>query len=202
MIINRSVLGQSFFLGEVTDVSRDLIGRRLVRRSNNLTLAGIIIETEAYRGEEDLACHAHAGKTKRNAVMYGPPGFSYIYFTYGMHWMLNCVCGPEGFPAAVLLRSILPTDGLQFIASRRHQRSPKEWCNGPAKITQALDLDSRMNNAPLFHQTGSLRIEEGIQIPQEMIKTSPRIGLSDTPEPWLSKPWRYFVTTEQIESMK
>jgi DNA-3-methyladenine glycosylase len=202
MVINKSVLDQSFYNREVTDVARDLIGCRLVRKSNGTTLAGIIIEAEAYRGEEDLACHAHVGKTKRNAVMYGPPGYSYIYFTYGMHWMLNCVCGPEGFPAAVLLRSILPTDGLQFIASRRHQRSPKEWCNGPAKITQSLDLDARMNNAPLFHQTGLLRIEEGIQIPKEMIQTSPRVGLGDTPEPWLSKPWRYFVTTEQIESMK
>lgn len=202
MVILKSVLDQSFYDREVTDVARDLIGRRLVRKSNGTTLAGIIIEAEAYRGEEDLACHAHVGKTKRNAVMYGPPGFAYIYFTYGMHWMLNCVCGPENFPAAVLLRSILPTDGLQTIAYRRHQRSPKEWCNGPAKITQALDLDSRMNNTPLFHQNGPLRIEEGIHIPQEMIQTSPRIGLGATPEPWLSKPWRYFITSEQIESMR
>jgi DNA-3-methyladenine glycosylase len=200
MFILKSIVEQKFYDREVCDVAHDLIGRRLVRKWNGSVLAGIIIEAEAYRGEEDLACHAHVGKTRRNATMYGPPGHAYIYFTYGMHWMLNCVCGPDGFPAAVLLRSILPTDGLQIIASRRHQRGTSEWCNGPAKICQALGLDGKLNSTPLFHQAGELRIEEGIQIPSSIIQTSPRIGLGSTPEPWLSKPWRYFITTEQLQN--
>ena len=201
MLINKTVLAQTFYDRDVCDVARDLIGRRLVRKGNGGIIAGIIIEAEAYRGEEDLACHAHVGKTKRNAVMYGPPGHAYIYFTYGMHWMLNCVSGPEGFPAAVLLRSILPTDGLKIIAARRHQRGPAEWCNGPAKICQALDLDSRLNGTPLFHQDGILRIEEGILVPPSIIQTSPRIGLGNTPEPWLSKPWRFFISNDQFQML-
>lgn len=201
MVINKNTLPASFYDREVTDVARDLIGRRLVRKWKGGVLAGIIIEAEAYRGEDDLACHAHVGKTKRNAVMYGQPGLAYIYFTYGMHWLLNCVCGPEGYPAAVLLRSILPTDGLKVIAERRHQRGPAEWCNGPAKICQALDLDSRLNGTPLYLQDGVLRIEEGIPIPGELIQTSPRVGLGATPEPWLSKPWRFYITAEQFQSL-
>ena len=85
-------------------VARELLGMRLVRCLNGERLAGIILETEAYHGQEDLACHARAGHTARTAVMYGPPGRAYIYFTYGMHWCLNCVTGDVGFPAAVLIR--------------------------------------------------------------------------------------------------
>jgi DNA-3-methyladenine glycosylase len=201
MVIRKTILKQSFYDREVTEVARDLIGRYLVRKSHGKILAGIIIETEAYRGQEDLACHACVGKTKRNAIMYGPPGYAYIYFTYGMHWMLNCVCCPEYFPAAVLIRSIWPTDGLQIIASHRNQQNPKDWCNGPAKICQALDLDGKLNGIPLFQQNSELRIGQGVPISPNTIQTSPRIGLGSTPEPWLSKPWRYFIPNEQLQKI-
>jgi len=94
-------LSEDFFLRDATIVARNLLGKRLVRNVDGRRISGIILETEAYRGEEDLACHARSGKTRRNAVMYGKPGRAYIYFTYGMHWCFNTVCGPAGFPAAV-----------------------------------------------------------------------------------------------------
>ncbi len=118
---------------------------RLVRLLEGVRLSGIIIETEAYIGEDDLGCHAKAGRTRRNAVMYGPPGYAYVYFTYGMHWMLNAVTEPDGFPAAVLIRAIQPVEGLEVISARRQGRDTL----GPAKLTQALGIDGLLNGADL-----------------------------------------------------
>ena len=94
-------------------MARELLGCRLVRQLNGDRLAGIVVEAEAYIGEQDQACHAKVGKTPRTQVMYGPAGFSYVYFTYGMHWMLNVVTAKEGFPAAVLIRAIQPVEGIE-----------------------------------------------------------------------------------------
>ena len=112
-----------------------LLGARLVRLEAGERLAGLIVETEAYRGEEDLGCHCRHGRTQRTWVMYGPPGFSYVYFTYGMHWMLNFVVEGEGFPAAVLIRAVFPTEGLEKITARRGG-VPREALDGWA--SQAL----------------------------------------------------------------
>jgi DNA-3-methyladenine glycosylase len=123
-------------------------------------------------------------------------GRAYVYFTYGMHWMLNAVCGPEGFPSAVLIRAIKPMEGLETIASRRSGRSEKEWCNGPAKLCQALGINKNMNGAALCDDESSLWIEDAAAIPDGDVKISSRIGLGNTPEPWLSKPWRFFTDLE------
>src|SRR4030042_3855228 len=112
----------SFYNRPTLTVARDLLGARLVRILDGVRLTGIITETEAYNGETDLGCHAKSGKTPRNAVMFGRPGHAYIYFTYGMHWMLNAVTEREGFPAAVLLRAIKPLEGIDVISARRHGR--------------------------------------------------------------------------------
>lgn len=190
--MNRSdILPASFYDREVADVARDLLGMRLVRFQNGLRISGIITETEAYRGEEDLACHARVGRTRRTEVMYGPPGHAYIYFTYGMHWCLNCVTGTEGFPAAVLLRSIEPVEGLEIIAERRKGVERKLWCNGPAKITKALGLSGTENGVDLTSADGNLWIEKGEQTPLDKIKSGPRVGMGSTPEPWFSMPWNF-----------
>ena len=142
-------LTRPFFARPTLQVARDLLGARLVRLENGRRLAGIIIETEAYISEDDLGCHAKAGRTPRTQVMYGPPGFGYVYFTYGMHWMFNIVTEPVDFPAAVLIRAIHPTEGLEIIASRRNSQPPVHWTDGPAKLTQALAIDSKLNGSDL-----------------------------------------------------
>ena len=119
--------------------------------------------------------------------MYGPPGFAYVYFTYGMHWMLNAVTGPEGFPAAVLIRAIQPVQGLEIISARRQGRDTL----GPAKLTQALGIDAAQNGADLCSRASGLWIEAGAAIPEAELLTGPRVGLYTVPEPWKSKPWRF-----------
>ena len=184
-------LSESFYDTEVTDVARNLLGMRLVRSLNGERLAGIITETEAYRGEEDLACHARSGRTQRNAAMYGRAGRAYIYFTYGMHWCLNAVAGPEGFPSAVLIRAIQPTEGLVEIATRRQGRTPEEWCSGPARLCKALGIDGSLNGVALCDDDSPLWIEDCQPVPESHVHRSARIGIDRTPEPWRSKPWRF-----------
>jgi DNA-3-methyladenine glycosylase len=179
---------------EVTLVARNLLGKRLVRSFEGNRLAGIIVETEAYRGEEDLACHAKSGRTPRTAVMYGPAGHAYVYFTYGMHWCLNAVAGAVDFPAAVLIRAVRPTEGLEDIALRRGRFTRAQWCNGPAKLTQALRIDGSQNGVSLCDRDAGLWIEEGVTISNAQVTTTPRIGIDSVPEPWKSKPWRFLAS--------
>ncbi len=185
------ILSSDFFERDVVLVARQLLGMRLVRLIDDQRVGGTISEAEAYRGEEDLACHARAGFTPRTSVMYGPPGRAYVYFTYGMHWMLNCVCGPTGYPAAVLVRAIIPLEGLEYVSARRNGRPRKEWCNGPAKLTQALGIDGRLNGVDLCNMDGQLWIEADQAVPDERVMVGPRVGIDGVPEPWLSMPWRF-----------
>jgi len=179
-----------FFYGRPTlTVASELLGARLVRILEGVRLSGTIIETEAYIGEEDLGCHAKAGKTKRNATMYGPPGYAYVYFTYGMHWMLNAVTEPEGIPAAVLIRAMEVVEGMAIISSRRQGGDTF----GPAKLTRALGIDATLNAVNLCDPVSGLWIEAGVPVTGSDIITSPRVGLDTVPEPWKSLPWRFQV---------
>jgi DNA-3-methyladenine glycosylase len=166
----------------------------LVRTQSNKRLAGLIIETEAYQGEEDLGCHASVGMTPRTSVMYGPPGHGYVYFTYGMHWLLNAVTDQEGIPAAVLIRAIHPLEGLEAMAENRPYRALQSgWTDGPAKLTQALAIDGSFNSVDLCNPLNGLHIEYAERLPDDMIEKTPRIGLNSVPEPWRSIPWRFLV---------
>jgi DNA-3-methyladenine glycosylase len=182
-------LPHEFYARPTLTVARALLGMRLVRNLDGQRLSSIIIEAEAYIGETDLGCHAKAGRTRRNAVMYGPPGHAYVYFTFGQHWMLNAVTEPEGFPAAVLLRAIQPQEGQETISLRRQGRD----CLGPAKLTQALAIDGALNGVDLCDPHSGLWIEAGQPLPESAILTGPRIGLYTVPEPWKSIPWRFRV---------
>lgn len=186
-----AVLPVEFYARDVLAVAPELLGAHLVRRLNGATISGVICEVEAYRGEEDLACHARAGRTQRTAVMYGPPGHAYVYFTYGMHWMLNAVCMPANQPAAILIRAIRPLSGLDQIASRRKGVDPAHWTDGPAKLCRALGIDGALNGCNLTDPQGELWIEAGEHIPVERVRSGPRVGIDRVPEPWKSLPWRY-----------
>lgn len=180
-------------------MARNLLGKRLVKIEAGKRIGGVILEAEAYRGEEDLGCHARAGRTPRTEVMYGPPGHAYVYFTYGMHWMLNAVCEEESFPAAVLLRAILPTEGIAVIASRRSPQPQKIWTDGPAKLCQALAIDGGFNGLDLCKPDAQLFIEDADPVPDQAVTSGPRVGLNNVPEPWLSMPWRFKVVPDYFE---
>jgi len=187
-------LPPSFYNRPAVEVARGLLGMRLVRMLDGQRVSGMINETEAYQGETDLACHARAGRTARTAVMYGPPGHAYVYFTYGMHWCLNAVTGPEGEPAAVLIRGLLPLEGIPQIAARRAPQPQRLWMNGPARICRSMDIDGRLNGIDLTTPDSGLWIEAGDPVPEFQIQTSPRIGIRRVPEPWRSIPWRCSCT--------
>lgn len=192
-------LEREFYRQNTLQVARELLGQRLVRVENGLRLAGIISEAEAYRGEEDQACHARAGLTKRTKVMYGQPGHAYVYFTYGMHWMLNFVTEAEGYPAAVLIRAILPVEGLDRIAVRRANIPAQSWTNGPAKICQALGINGSQHGADLCASEAEIFVEIVQTVDQSSITTGPRVGLNNVPEPWKSIPWRFRLKQEDLD---
>ena len=187
---------RSFFDRPATIVAHELLGANLVRVVRGQRIIARIVEAEAYQGEEDLGCHAHAGKTKRNAVMYGPPGHAYVYFTYGMHWMLNAVTGAVDHPAAVLIRAIQPLEGLDRLAANRpNLANTRHWLDGPAKLTQALLVDGGLNGIDLCDPRSELHLTPGVAIPPREIHSSARIGLYTVPEPWKSIPWRFYFTS-------
>jgi DNA-3-methyladenine glycosylase len=178
-----------FYNRPTLTVARELLGARLVRILDGVKLIGMISETEAYFGFDDLASHAKAGRTIRTAPMFGAPGRAYVYFTYGNHWMLNAVTEAEGFPAAVLIRAIQPIEGIEVMMERREGRDTL----GPGKLTQALGITKSENNINLTEANSSLWIEAGRFIPNKSVTIGPRVGLNKTPEPWLSKPWRFLI---------
>jgi len=190
------MISRDFFTQNTSTIARQLLGTRLVHLESGRRLSGLIVETEAYRGEEDQGCHARAGLTPRTRVMYGQPGHAYVYFTYGMHWMLNFVAEPEGFPAAVLIRAILPTEGLDVIASRRDGQPFERWTDGPAKLCRALDIDGRHHGLDLCAPQAEIFVEQGERVPDSAVTTGPRVGLNNVPEPWKSIPWRYIWKKE------
>jgi DNA-3-methyladenine glycosylase len=188
-------LPRSFYYRPTLTVTRELIGARLVRVLDGVKLVGLITETEAYISQKDLACHAKAGITARTAVMFGEPGHAYVYFTYGSHWMLNVVTERAGFPAAVLIRAIQPVKGVDVMLERRHGRDTF----GPGKLCQAMGITKSENGLDLTQTGGGLWIEPGRQVPNSLVTKGPRVGLNNTPEPWLSKPWRFLVKGWKIE---
>jgi DNA-3-methyladenine glycosylase len=179
-------------------VAQALLGKRLLRLLDGELVGGTIVETEAYcdSAEPDLACHASRNKgrpTARTAVMFGPPGHAFVYFTYGMHWMFNVVTGEPDQANGVLVRAIEPLAGERIMAANRRGQPRHLWTNGPAKLTAALVIDKQLNGANLFSADGVIWIEDGTDVDSEMIASGPRVGLGKTPEPWFSIPWRYWI---------
>jgi DNA-3-methyladenine glycosylase len=192
-------LDRDFFQRDTVLVARELLGMQFVCIDQGDRLVGIVTETEAYRGEDDLACHARAGLTARTAVMYGPPGHVYTYFTYGMHWLINIVTEIEGYPGAVLIRGLAPTLGLKKISQRRKARPRSEWTNGPAKVCQAFGIDKTHNGMDICTTDSYIFVEKRPPISDSCVTYGPRVGLNNVPEPWKSMPWRYQITNSATE---
>ena len=196
-------LTRSFYQRPTLAVARDVLGARLVRvERNGHRSSGLIVEAEAYIGSDDLGCHAHTGRTARNASMWGPAGHAYVYFTYGMHWCLNLVTEADGFPAAVLLRALLPLEGLPRMRRRRGAAGEASLTGGPARLCQALSIDRRFDRHDLCAQQATLFLESGPPIAEEDVTTSPRVGLNNVPEPWRSLPWRFLIRPSALAALQ
>jgi len=172
-------LGADFFNRSVHDVARDLVGCRLFFGGRG----GTIVETESYE-RDDPACHAYAGLTARTEVLFGPPGRAYVYLSYGVHSLLNAVAEPDGEAAAVLIRALEPTAGLEEMRRRRGGRPDRELCSGPGKLTEALGVGLEQNGADLARDPFLLLPPEG---PPPEVATGPRIGITKAVE----RPWRF-----------
>jgi DNA-3-methyladenine glycosylase len=156
------------------DVLRGILGKVLVHERRGRRTSGLVVEVEAYIGEDDPACHAAAGLTRRNAPLYGPPGRAYVYLNYGLHYLMNVVTEREGFPAAVLIRALVPHEGVDLMRRRRPGVPETRLCSGPGNLTQALGIDLRRNLIDLA--SGALRLEDHGHDVSEVVY-SPRIGI-------------------------
>jgi DNA-3-methyladenine glycosylase len=182
------ILRRDFYDRDTETVSRNLLGAILECDTKQGRAAGIIVETEAYIGEHDAACHAAVGRTRRTEPLYGPPGNAYVYFIYGMHWCINAVTRAEGLPSAVLIRALEPLAGVPLMRLRRPgARNDRDLTNGPGKLCAALGIDHRMNGLPL--QRHPVVIRAGDPISENDVVITPRIGISRAAD-W---PLRYLV---------
>ncbi len=191
--MKHATLPASFYARPTSEVARRLLGHILVSELGGHRTAGRIVETEAYVGPEDPACHGYGGRrTRRTASLFARPGTAYVYFTYGMHWCLNAVTEREGFPAAVLIRALEPLEGVPIMRRRRRRSAERELCSGPAKLCQALGISGTEDGTALTR--GPLRVvRNGTRQCYAIIATS-RVGIrhaADWPLRFLIKdsPW-------------
>jgi len=184
------VLSRGFYERPTLQVAEELIGKVLVHRTREGLTSGVIVETEAYVGEDDPACHASFGRTKRNEPLFGPPGVAYVYLNYGVHYLVNAVTEADGYPGAVLIRALQPLDGIALMIRRRGGKGravdEHDLCRGPGNLARALGIGPRENRLDLTG--GALTIEDrGIRL--TYIARGPRVGIRVAME----RPWRFFV---------
>ena len=188
-------LPASFYDRETELVARDLLGAILECETGDGIASGRIVETEAYLGEHDPACHAAVGRTARTSWLYGEPGTAYVYFIYGTHWCFNTVTRGVGLPSAVLVRALEPLQGIDLMRRRRPSAArDRDLCNGPGKLCLALGIDGKANGRSLVDRP--LRIVRGDSIEDQRVLVSPRIGITHAAD-W---PLRWFVRDNQFVS--
>ena len=183
-------LGRDFYCRPTLEVAQSLLGKVLVRKLKGKNLAGKIVETEAYVGPHDLACHASKGKTPRTTIMFAKGGCAYVYMIYGFYFCLNAVTEPEDYPAAVLIRAVEPLDHVTVM--RRLRRKPERDTNiasGPGKLCMAMAIDKALNGADL---TGNDLWIEDRNLEAGTIETTPRVGVDYAGE-YRDKPWRFYI---------
>jgi DNA-3-methyladenine glycosylase len=184
-----SPLPRDFYARDSREVAPELLNKVLVRGARS----GRIVEVEAYAGAEDPASHGYRGLTPRTTTMFGPPGHLYVYFTYGMHFCANAVCGEEGTSSAVLLRALAPLTGLDEMEAARGPavRRARDLCSGPAKLCQALGIDRDLDGADLVAGDDLLIVDDGVPPPDE-VGQGVRVGISAA----VDEPWRWYVPGE------
>jgi DNA-3-methyladenine glycosylase len=180
-------LPRSFFARSVHTVAPDLIGATLLFKG----VGGVIVEVEAYH-QTDPAAHSFGGRTERNAVMFGPPGYAYVYRSYGIHWCLNFVCEPEGVASAVLIRALAPTHGLAVMRRRRGVTDERLLCSGPGRLSQALGITDAQYGLPLDNPP----FEIFARAHDVEVAVGPRIGLTKA----IEHPWRYGLSGSRFVS--
>lgn len=179
-------LAAAFYDRDPEQVARDLLGCIVSCRSSEGLTAGRIVETEAYLGPHDPACHAVAGLTKRTKWLFGPPGNAYVYFIYGVHWCLNAVTREEGFGSAVLIRALEPVEGVAIMRERRRVARDRDLTNGPGKLCQAMGITGEHNGLSLSKSV--LTFHTGAPLPDDAVAVTPRIGITkaaDWPLRWI-----------------
>lgn len=185
------MLPRSFYERPTLTVAEELLGKVLVHRTADGAAAGMIVETEAYVGEDDPACHAAPGPTQRNAPLYGPPGIAYVYLNYGIHYLVNAVTEAQGRPAAVLIRALEPVDGIELMRRRRAPAGrtieSHALCRGPGNLTRALGISLAENRLDLVNS--SLSIEDR-QFRPSKVSWGPRIGIRVA----VDRPWRCWIS--------
>lgn len=187
-------LGREFFEKETVKTAKNLLGKYLVRSYRGGVISGRIVETEAYRGKDDPGSHAYRKKTPRNEVMFGAPGRAYVYFCYGSHYLFNIVTEKEGEAGAVLIRALEPASGIEIMMKRRGTKDIKALTSGPAKLTQALAIDKKLNTLDL---TGSeLYLAQG-KNESFTIASGPRIGIKQG----LNLKWRFWIEGNDFVSV-
>ncbi len=188
--LDRSFFGRDSRVVAPELLNKVLVCRRPVENGRGATRAGRIVEVEAYAGGEDPGSHGYRGQTERTVTMFGPPGYLYVYFIYGMHWCANAVCGDDGSCSAVLIRALAPTDGLQAMrGARPAARRDRDLCSGPAKLCQALSITGDDDGSDIITGDRGLQITDDGTPPPPEPGQSRRIGLSAG----IEHPWRWFV---------
>ncbi|MCZ9346278.1 DNA-3-methyladenine glycosylase [Streptomyces sp. TRM76130] len=196
--LDRTPLPREFFDRPVLEVAPDLLGRVLVRTTPDGPIAVRLTEVEAYDGQNDPGSHAYRGRTARNDVMFGPPGHVYVYFTYGMWFCLNLVCGPEGRASGVLLRAGEVVEGAELARTRRlSARYDKELAKGPARLATALDVDRALNGTDACTAGTPLRVLAGTVVPRDQVRNGPRTGVAGDGG---VHPWRYWIADDPTVS--
>lgn len=193
---SEGVLPRTFYQRDAVSVAPELLNKILVSSDGR---SGRIVEVEAYCGAIDAAAHTFRGKTKRNATMFGPAGCMYVYFTYGMHWCCNAVCGEEGDGSAVLLRALEPLTGLERMRSARPRaRRDRDLCSGPARLAQAMGITGADDGVDLVSSRGGFAIVSDGTPPPSSPAVTERIGISRATE----RPWRWYVPGNEYVSKR
>lgn len=197
----RRRLGRQDLASGAVDLAPVLLGAVLVHSTPQGRVGVRITEVEAYTGADDPGSHAFRGRTPRTAVMFGPPGHLYVYFTYGMHWCANVVCGPDGEPSAVLLRAGEIVEGIELARSRRPAaRKDVDLARGPARLATALGLAKAQNGADLCVPDGVLRLDAGSPYETARLRTGPRVGVAGAGGDPIDFPWRFWLAGEPTVS--